>query len=104
MPTIKFSHKYTKLISFHENISKAKLLEVLIVNLEDLSKPFLDYDTDNGKFQLPKKGKYMLLIFQKYRMSHLFTTIRRWTEEKELYYKKNIGQVFNVEYLQEGNK
>lgn len=91
---IKFSHYYPKL--YTDNgilLSSAQLLQVLVVDLSELSKPFLDYDTDNGVYELPNKGKYLLLI---YKYGSLFTTLRRWTEEKEKYYRENIGKTFDI--------
>jgi hypothetical protein len=101
---IKFSHKYRKVLD--ENgicVDRVKLLEVVNVKLEGLSPVFLNYDTDFGLFKLPKKGKYMMLVFEK-PCNHigginLFTTLRRWTEEKERYYRGAIGAVFVVEYM-----
>lgn len=111
MLNIKFSRPYSKLVfpSPQYRFCKiAKLLEVIPVELSDLSAEFLAYDTDNGTYELPKKGKYLMLIFQNatvynvkpseiYRPEqHVFTTIRRETPEKLLYYRKNIGELFNV--------
>jgi hypothetical protein len=89
---IKFSHNYNKLYNSAHSI---KLLEVININIENLSKEFLEYDTDNGKYKLPEKGKFMILIFKK-NMTDIFTTIRRWTSEKEKYYHDAIGKWFSV--------
>jgi len=101
MNTIKFSHNYKKLevLGFHNEIgriTRATLLEVIYVRLESLHKEFLDYDTDNGKYKLPKSGTYLLLIFKK-TDEDIFTTLRRCTPEKEQYYRNNIGGTFAVE-------
>jgi hypothetical protein len=102
---ISFSHKYYKL--WHHGtgskvggafITEAVLLDVFIVNIEECSKAFLDYDTDDGLFELPKKGKYMVLLFKKFGMPDLFTTIRRWTPEKEKWYRSGIGNTFDVKF------
>jgi hypothetical protein len=100
---IKFSHKYSKLYTGRaegENFCKnILLLDVMNIKLEERSKEFLDYDTDDGLFKLPKKGDYMMLIFRKTDMifgSNLMTTLRRWTPEKEKYYRDAIGKWFNV--------
>ena len=102
MPIIKFSHQYTKLqnIGLHGEICyplEMQLLEVFEVQLEELSKEFLTYDTDNGKYVLPKKGLYLMLVFRK-STENIVTTLRRHTREKAIYYKKQIGKIFNVEY------
>jgi hypothetical protein len=111
MLNIKFSRLCSKLVfpSPQYRFCKiAKLLEVIPIELSDLSAEFLAYDTDSGAYELPKKGKYLMLIFQNatvynvkpseiYRPEqHIFTTIRRETPEKLLYYRKNIGELFNV--------
>ena len=98
-PTIKFSHRYGKLLdSQGRPVSVAVLLDVLPVKLEELSKTFLNYDTGNGTYQLPQTGEYLLLLFE--RMSGhaggLFTTLRRRTEEKENFYREQIGKLFDV--------
>jgi len=97
MNKIKFSHLYKKLNGVNNN--EAILLDVVRVQLEKLSQVFKDYDTDNGIYELPKKGEYMLLIFDKgcIHEKHIFITIRRWTPPKEIYYKGKIGQLFQVE-------
>jgi hypothetical protein len=97
MPVIKFSHYYNKLYNKkREIVEMATLLDVVVVQLEDLSKEFLDYDTDDGLFMLPKKGMYLMLIFLKWGGDGLFTTLRRDTDEKREYYIRNIGSVYNV--------
>lgn len=95
---IKFSHKYKKLSLYAGKgwiCSKAKLLEVLNVELAELSPEFFAYDTD-GIFPLPKKGHYMMLFFQK-EDGNIFTTLRRFTPEKYSYYNGAIGQEFDIE-------
>ena len=99
---IKFSHAYRKLIQTKYNCSrefvhKARLLDVVRVKLEDLSAKFLDYDTDNGVYPLPKKGDYMMLLFLKPSGADIFPTLRRWTPEKERYYRDGIGVEFDIE-------
>jgi hypothetical protein len=49
----------------NKGIVQVKLLDVVNIELSELSPAFLSYDTDGGKFKLPKKGKYMMLILQK---------------------------------------
>ncbi len=107
MRTIKFSNRYSKFprILIGKNgklsyFSKTFLIEVLNVNLEDLSVPFIAYDTSywnpiEGRYKLPKKGKYMVLMLRT--NGELWTTIRRWTPQKEKYYKSLIGQEVKIE-------
>ena len=96
---IKFSHLYDKLLdSTGAAIKTALLLDVIPINLEDRSTEFLKYDTE-GKYPLPKKGNYLMLIFQKGEKpaSNIFTTLRRETSQKFEYYCKAIGEWFEVE-------
>lgn len=96
MPSIKFSHRYKKLHKalLGQALPKARLLEIINVRLEDLSHWFIAYDTDDGEYELPKTGDYMMLIFEG--ESGIFTTIRRRTDEKEKYYRSLIGNVFDL--------
>lgn len=98
MSSIKFSFSFPKL--FGEDgypISRARLLEVLEVELSDLSDQFINYDTAHGAHILPFKGAYLMLIFQKPGSIHLFTTLRRSTPEKLKYYRSLRGETLTVE-------
>lgn len=80
-----------------EPITRAKLLSVEQVKLQDLTAEFLDYDTDGGVYQLPKRGDYLRLIFLKPgRDFHLFTTLRTDRPGKIEYYRARIGDLFQV--------
>lgn len=92
---IVFSVKFKKLKALG-NINLARLLEVVEVNFNDLSLDFLNFDTDNGKFPLPKQGQYLLLIFNA--QNGVFFTLRRSNKEKKDYYKKARGEVFKIIY------
>jgi hypothetical protein len=98
---IEFNHKYKKLgIGNGQYCKKIKLLDVVNVNLENLSAEFLEYDTDAGLFKLSEKGKYLMLIFLKedYHGSNknLLITIRSWKLDKEKDYRSEIGKWFDV--------
>jgi len=91
--TIKFSHNYGKLQVAPDH--KATLLSVQLVHLEDLPKVFLDYDTDFGKYELPKRGLYMLLVFTA--QNGIFTTLRSAYPKKKIdYYTDNVGKEFDI--------
>ena len=110
MHKIKFTHVYNKLLDESNNVvSCAILLGVYEINLEDQHSKFIEYDTDYGKFPLPKRGKYLMLLFEKIKYHrlvnnklreqkgrHLFTTLRRSTPEKLKYYKSCVGQEFSI--------
>lgn len=99
MKSINFSYKYVKMPSNVENNSVVLLIEVLNSKFEDLHQSFIDYDTTTNKgdkYALPKKGKCLVLMFLgdglAFDHGELFTTVRRWTSEKEHYYKSLCGQ------------
>jgi len=94
MPTIKFSHPYLKM---PEGWERSKLLDVIGIDLRQLSDPFREYDTtyNGGAYPLPKSGKYLILMLLSSK-GHLWTTIRSaYPPSKEAHYRGNIGQIFN---------
>ena len=106
MPKIKFTHVYEKILDQHNDaIESATLLDVVPINLKNLSPEFMAYDTNDGLFKLPNKGFYLMLIFQKPKecegvcSTDIFTTLRRCAPGKESYYRKNIGKCFEVEII-----
>lgn len=100
MTKIKFSHLYKKLlerdcVNCLEVIKEAQLLMARIIDIESEHSAFIKYDTE-GVYPLPKKGAFILLLFKKPRDSDLFTTIRRYTPQKYDYYRKLVGQKFEI--------
>jgi hypothetical protein len=99
MNTIKFSHNYLKLPPNWQG-KKATLLFVREIELEKQTSLLIDYDTlylDRGEskhYPLPKKGKYLLLLFEC--EGTIFTTLRRSTWQKLNYYNDNIFQEFEL--------
>ncbi len=94
MKTIKFSHKYKKMPHHCKN---ARLLEVLNTTKEELSEEFIEYDTVTLKgdnYPLPD-GKLIVLLL--WCNDELWTTIRRYTLEKDRYYKSMRGEIFKIE-------
>lgn len=108
MNTIKFSHNYFKL----KGVKKAELIAVRRVdNLKGLSAGFLNFDTEywneekkTSEFYFLESSKpYIILFFfaenipeRSEFVGFIFTTIRRWTPEKEAYYNSLIGKEFDV--------
>lgn len=106
MKTIKFSHPYKKLLDENNHIVKtAKLLVVSKIRIELFPSCFLDYDTENGLYELPKKGQFIIMFFLKpgEKSSNIFSTIRRYTEQKYSYYWKAISEEFKIELLGDHN-
>ena len=92
--TIKFSHVYPKL----RGQKFARLLEVVLRERAELSENFIEYDTKYGSdnsYPLPN-GIYLILVFLGNDLIP-FTTARRWTQEKERYYREAIGKNFNIQ-------
>lgn len=97
MNQIKFSHKYKKLKNLDGSIvNKLKLLDVWPITLESISKQFINFDTDDGLYQLPEKGNYMVIVFLKPSGLDLCITIRSFRQEKFKYYKSKIGEEFDI--------
>lgn len=100
MLKIKFAHNYSKLAI---QTDCAKLIQVFVCDYKDLSKDFIEYDTwywEHGKtgfYKLPKTKLLILLFTDDEREGYLFTTVRKWTKEKEKYYRSMQGKYFGVE-------
>ena len=100
MNKIKFSNWYEKLRGINES-EPVTLLEVFKSNTSHLSSYFLDYDTiyfENGKqmkYFLQDGMPVLVLLFAQ--GNRLFTTIRRFTEQKFTYYETAIGEDFKIE-------
>jgi hypothetical protein len=98
MHTIKFSYPFPKLFGEDNRpIQVARLLQVIDIDLSDLTAEMRAYDTANGAYTLPAKGAYLMLIFQKPGSIHLFITLRRSTPEKRDYYTRLVGERFTVQ-------
>lgn len=73
---------------------------VFVVDIKELSQHFLDWDTsyaEEGKtkhYDLPK-GKVLVLLIVSGGMM-IWTTIRRFTPEKERYYRSIVGQEVQI--------
>lgn len=98
MTVIKFSHLYSKMPRDYQH---SKLLDVIPVELADLSLDFILYDTsylDGGEekqYPLPTRGKYLMLLL-KSPSGGMWTTLRsRWGggRDKLQYYKQHVGEV-----------
>ena len=93
MKQIKFSSNYPKLWNQRE----ARLLAVLVLTQKDLNEDLIEYDTKNinGEYyKLPETDLIQLVFIGDKRIP--FCTLRRWTEEKLIYYHDLIGEYFEV--------
>lgn len=86
---------FKKLVQNGTLLNSARLLHVIETSFEDISQELVDYDTDHGRYVLPKKGPAILLIFQKSR-GDLFTTIRKGKAGALEAYRANIGELFSL--------
>lgn len=101
MHVIKFSHDYEKLPVNWIN-TKAILMGAAITEKDKLLPAFVYYDTKiagtNEYYQLPN-GKIIVLFF-KHETGAIFTTIRRWSEEKWKYYQEVILEQFEMKKVE----
>jgi hypothetical protein len=105
MNQIKFSHEYLKFPKGFKWGNSYRLLHVFLEDSKNLRKDFLDYDTiysegeEVKSYKLPV-GKVLVLLFDAHEFG-CFTTIRRFTIEKEKYYKGAVGAFFEFVKLEE---
>ena len=99
MNKIAFSHRYYKLPT---QSSKATLCFVTKTTVKELPDNFLDYDTSYisrdgvSHYDLSKLKEVLVLSFLPIGEFYIFTTIRRWTPQKEEYYRSKSGQEFEI--------
>lgn len=93
MTKIHFSHKYYKMPDLATH--STRLLQVLVADSKEFSNEFISYDTtfNGGAYPLPKGKVLILLLFTGDR---LWTTIRRWTPQKEKYYKELMRKYVEI--------
>jgi hypothetical protein len=99
---MRFSNYYAKMPTGWQT---SLLLDVIPIELSDLSQAFVEYDTttlNGGTYLLPKSGSYLLLLLRS-TDGHLWTTIRRSTPKKKEYYLGKRGQAFRC-VVEEGRK
>ena len=88
---MKFSNRYKKM---PKGWQISRLLEVFEKDFFDLSEEYIEYDTSiydsDEKYQLPPT-KLLVLLLQSSK-DHVWTTIRKCTEEKKDYYMLMRGQ------------
>lgn len=98
MLKIKFSHWYSKMPNCLRNGDKVQLLEVFKKDFEDLGYKFIWYDTlrrnSSDRYNLPEAGPAIILLLHYH--NDIFTTVRRYTDDKYNYYTENIGNDFVV--------
>ena len=111
MISIKFSHRYPKIPreAYSSPIGVTKLFAVIPFEDHQVSKPFISYDTlfgeytpahPEGEYYPLQKGKKILLLLSSFTTNNpiiLWTTLRRWTPEKEAYYISHLGEVVKIE-------
>lgn len=110
-PVIKFSHRYRKMPDF-ERFKKHLVAEIFLVrDKKDLSDYFRMMDTiylQDGhakEYPLPDGPLIIILLisfpevgFERF----IWTTIRRWTPQKESYYRGIRGKDVEIEIKEEG--
>jgi hypothetical protein len=99
MQTIKFSHKYKKMPE-HVAYLQTYITDVEITRYSDLTEEFIKSDTEyaGGYYELPKAKLLIIKLWtETINGGHKWQTIRRWTPEKETYYKSLKGQEVKIE-------
>ncbi|HUC38698.1 MAG TPA: hypothetical protein VL944_01035 [Candidatus Acidoferrum sp.] len=90
---------------------RVTLLQIFIVNKKDLSRTFLNYDStyydEKSRNKTQKhyplfNGKLIVFLLMAKPNSgkgkpRIFTTIRKWTAQKEKYYRKHSGKTLYIE-------
>lgn len=113
MITIKFSHRYVKM-PVQVETAPTRLLAMLDINADEISQAFRDYDTtyfeevpNDGKsmpdieakqYTLPRDGDMMVLLLET--SGQLWTTIRRYTHDKAVYYQREVGKEVKIEIIE----
>lgn len=99
MRKIKFSHIYHKMPK--DLSAPTMLMAVFTADTKEFGELFVKWDTlilndEEGVdfYDLPK-GKVLVLLL--ITIEQVWTTIRRWTPQKETYYRSLIGQDLEVE-------
>lgn len=90
MITIKFSHKYKKMPPGYE---RSLLTGISVVDIQSLNPDFIEADTaivGGGNYPLPLHGRGIIIRLAT--NGTRWTTIRRWTAEKEALYKDHLGE------------
>lgn len=95
---IKFSHRYEKMPKDFEMTS---LMAVFNADTKEFGELFIKYDTlywgkNSTEFYPLPKGKALVLLFLTGSKGLTWTTIGRWTPQKEKYYQSKIGQDFEI--------
>jgi len=97
---IAFSHKdYLKFRGNPPN--RAYLIAARAINtIDDIPPEVLDYDITfkDGKYELDKAPKYIMLFLFDPDHQNLFMTFRRYTDYKLSYYESNINTLFEIKY------
>lgn len=103
MQSIKFSHEYFKMPSGIKS-RKTYLLGVTVIHYSQLPSGFIFYDTlfskDNKTMEhypLPKTQLIILTLFTDSELSpKVWTTLRRFTQQKYDYYNNLIGKEIKI--------
>lgn len=87
-----------QLIDLERNL---ELLHVQRVHSKDLHDAFVNYDTritdsKGTHFYKIPEGPLLLLILKSRHKGQIVTTLRKWTPQKEDFYKLRVGDMFKV--------
>ena len=105
-PIIKFSHFYYKMPGPElKRASRTVLLQVFKTTKNELSNAFAEYDTlyyeaGTKRYYPLQDGPLLVLVLKT--GDWVWTTIRKWDEAKERYYRGLQGQQVETAIIKEG--
>ena len=107
LPTIKFSHRYLKMPHGVEYLD-TWLVKLRVIDFSELTQEQIEQDTaivGGGNYELPK-GKLLWLGLYSDALPEpkAWQTIRRWTPEKEAYYRGLLGKQVSIKIATETPK
>lgn len=96
MNQIKFSHRYVKM---PPKLTPTYIERIEVTHYDNLTPEFIEQDTrtiSGSHYELPKEKLIIIWLYTAADAGYKWQTIRRWTEEKEKYYKSLIGQQVSI--------
>jgi len=82
----------------------SKIAQIIVMEEKEISEPLREYDTcyhdsvcKYNYYPLPKGKVIIIVLIANSGKGWIWTTIRRWTPEKEQYYRRLVGLVVECE-------
>lgn len=98
-PTIKFSHRYKKMPLGVEHLD-TWINDIALIDFKNLTLEQIKQDTETVDGQFYELPKTKLICIKLWTVTingaHIWATMRRWTPEKEIYYRGLKGKEVNI--------